>query len=129
MANPLRTVRSTESPMDFEFTSRPTTHMKPVWAEGDDDPRTPRKSMSYIQTAMMGHLLTACRDCNRHEPTSISFPQPDPTYAYLRAKSECSIHLQYTTTSFRACASMGSSSQFFPDKGISSTRTERHRYV
>lgn len=36
--------RSTEAPMDFEFTSRSTANMKPVWATGaHDDPQTPRK--------------------------------------------------------------------------------------
>ncbi|KAK7064768.1 nuclear membrane protein [Favolaschia claudopus] len=41
----LRSHRSTEAPMDFEFTSRPST--KPVWAASrsseDDDPTTPKK--------------------------------------------------------------------------------------
>ncbi|CAL1697024.1 unnamed protein product [Somion occarium] len=36
-------LRSTESPMDFEFTSRPTSNVKPVWAESSGDPSTPRK--------------------------------------------------------------------------------------
>ena len=38
--------RSTESPMDFEYTSRPRT--KPAWATApaDDGPHTPRKRTS-----------------------------------------------------------------------------------
>ncbi|KAI0935666.1 hypothetical protein AcV5_004021 [Taiwanofungus camphoratus] len=41
LARTLRTARSTETPMDFEFTSRPS--VKPVWAAGGHDPSTPRK--------------------------------------------------------------------------------------
>ncbi|KAJ6497996.1 Di-sulfide bridge nucleocytoplasmic transport domain-containing protein [Mycena vitilis] len=40
----LRSHRSTDAPMDFEYTSRPNT--KPVWASSrslDDDPTTPKK--------------------------------------------------------------------------------------
>ncbi|KAJ7789466.1 Di-sulfide bridge nucleocytoplasmic transport domain-containing protein [Mycena olivaceomarginata] len=40
----LRSQRSTDAPMDFEYTSRPNT--KPVWAvsqSADDDPTTPKK--------------------------------------------------------------------------------------
>ncbi|KAJ7451144.1 Di-sulfide bridge nucleocytoplasmic transport domain-containing protein [Mycena latifolia] len=43
-ASRLRSQRSTDAPMDFEYTSRPTT--KPVWASSDslqDDPTTPKK--------------------------------------------------------------------------------------
>ncbi|KZP15210.1 hypothetical protein FIBSPDRAFT_726197 [Athelia psychrophila] len=29
--------------MDFQFTSRPSTNMKPVWATSSDDPKTPKK--------------------------------------------------------------------------------------
>ncbi|CAK5264995.1 unnamed protein product [Mycena citricolor] len=38
-----RSIRSTEAPMDFEFTSRPQT--TPAWASssGEDDPSTPKK--------------------------------------------------------------------------------------
>ncbi|TCD63094.1 hypothetical protein EIP91_005998 [Steccherinum ochraceum] len=38
-----RVNRSTESPMDFEFTDRPTTHRAPAWSETNGDPSTPRK--------------------------------------------------------------------------------------
>ncbi|EMD41370.1 hypothetical protein CERSUDRAFT_89935 [Gelatoporia subvermispora B] len=38
-----RAFRSTETPMDFEFTHRPSSSMKPVWASGTEDPSTPRK--------------------------------------------------------------------------------------
>ncbi|KAI0757578.1 Di-sulfide bridge nucleocytoplasmic transport domain-containing protein [Daedaleopsis nitida] len=41
MTNRLRMERSTETPMDFEFTNRSRT--KPVWATGEEDPHTPRK--------------------------------------------------------------------------------------
>ncbi|KAJ7630407.1 Di-sulfide bridge nucleocytoplasmic transport domain-containing protein [Roridomyces roridus] len=37
----LRSQRSTEAPMDFEYTSRPST--KPIWASETDDPATPKK--------------------------------------------------------------------------------------
>ncbi|KZT68780.1 hypothetical protein DAEQUDRAFT_670702 [Daedalea quercina L-15889] len=44
MASRFRTTaRSTETPMDFEFTSRPSSLARPVWASGDEDPSTPRK--------------------------------------------------------------------------------------
>ncbi|KAH7907528.1 Di-sulfide bridge nucleocytoplasmic transport domain-containing protein [Hygrophoropsis aurantiaca] len=39
----LHSHRSSEAPMDFEFTSRPSSHTKSVWATADDDPNTPRK--------------------------------------------------------------------------------------
>ncbi|KAJ7785666.1 Di-sulfide bridge nucleocytoplasmic transport domain-containing protein [Mycena metata] len=45
MSSRLRSHRSTDAPMDFEYTSRPNT--KPVWAAStsteDDDPTTPKK--------------------------------------------------------------------------------------
>ncbi|PCH33102.1 hypothetical protein WOLCODRAFT_134900 [Wolfiporia cocos MD-104 SS10] len=37
------TVRSTETPMDFEFTSRPSSLSKPVWATNGEDTNTSRK--------------------------------------------------------------------------------------
>lgn len=39
-------MRSTEAPMDFQFTSRPSSNAKPVWATSSEDPSTPKKSMS-----------------------------------------------------------------------------------
>ncbi|KDQ54960.1 hypothetical protein JAAARDRAFT_160313 [Jaapia argillacea MUCL 33604] len=39
----LRSHRSTEAPMDFQFTSRPSSNMKPVWAESQDEQSSPRK--------------------------------------------------------------------------------------
>ncbi|KAJ6573926.1 Di-sulfide bridge nucleocytoplasmic transport domain-containing protein [Mycena vulgaris] len=44
MASRLRSHRSTDAPMDFEYTSRPNT--KPIWASSgssQDDPTTPKK--------------------------------------------------------------------------------------
>ncbi|KIJ21347.1 hypothetical protein PAXINDRAFT_104352 [Paxillus involutus ATCC 200175] len=35
--------RSREAPMDFQFTSRPSSGTKPAWATPNDDPNTPRK--------------------------------------------------------------------------------------
>ena len=43
MPTRLRTNRSTETPMDFEFTSRPSSNTKPAWATAGEDPHTPRK--------------------------------------------------------------------------------------
>lgn len=43
MASRLRAGRSTETPMDFEFTSRPSSFAKPVWAASGENPSTPRK--------------------------------------------------------------------------------------
>ncbi|KIK70331.1 hypothetical protein GYMLUDRAFT_32334 [Collybiopsis luxurians FD-317 M1] len=38
--------RSTEAPMDFQFTSRPNT--TPAWKVDDENPSTPRKSLRGI---------------------------------------------------------------------------------
>ena len=35
--------RSTEAPMDFQFTSRPSSGTTPVWAASPDESNTPRK--------------------------------------------------------------------------------------
>ncbi|KAJ7293914.1 Di-sulfide bridge nucleocytoplasmic transport domain-containing protein [Mycena rebaudengoi] len=48
MSRPLRSHRSTEAPMDFEYTSRPSSGSKPVWASSgssqeQEDPSTPKK--------------------------------------------------------------------------------------
>ncbi|OCH88338.1 hypothetical protein OBBRIDRAFT_758305 [Obba rivulosa] len=43
MTAAMRGFRSTETPMDFEFTNRPSSSIKPVWASGMEDPSTPRK--------------------------------------------------------------------------------------
>ncbi|KAG1889207.1 Di-sulfide bridge nucleocytoplasmic transport domain-containing protein [Suillus subluteus] len=54
------TQRSTEAPMDFQFTSRPSSNTKPVWA--NNDLNTPRK-----------------RPFDDLQPTSPAFPQPPQT--------------------------------------------------
>ncbi|TFY53504.1 hypothetical protein EVG20_g10082 [Dentipellis fragilis] len=41
MPRPLRSERSTEAPMDFQFTSRPSTTFRPAWAA--DEPGSPLK--------------------------------------------------------------------------------------
>ncbi|KZT24672.1 hypothetical protein NEOLEDRAFT_1163117 [Neolentinus lepideus HHB14362 ss-1] len=38
-----RSQRSTEAPMDFQFTSRPSSNMKPVWARSEEEGGSPRK--------------------------------------------------------------------------------------
>ncbi|TFK47950.1 hypothetical protein OE88DRAFT_1738079 [Heliocybe sulcata] len=43
MSRILRSQRSTEAPMDFQFTSRPSSNMKPVWARPEEDSGSPRK--------------------------------------------------------------------------------------
>lgn len=43
MTHRLRPDRSTETPMDFEFTSRPSSNTKPVWATSGLEPHTPKK--------------------------------------------------------------------------------------
>lgn len=35
--------------MDFEFTSRPSTNSKPVWAADGNEPQTPRKRELHPQ--------------------------------------------------------------------------------
>ncbi|GBE78697.1 Nucleus export protein [Sparassis crispa] len=51
--------------MDFEFTSRPSSNVRPVWATGGDDPSTPRKR--------------SLQDTNSPTP---SFPAPSHTPAF-----------------------------------------------
>ncbi|KII86452.1 hypothetical protein PLICRDRAFT_44048 [Plicaturopsis crispa FD-325 SS-3] len=43
MATRLRAGRSTEAPMDLDWTSRPSSNVKPAWAQSENDPSTPRK--------------------------------------------------------------------------------------
>jgi hypothetical protein len=45
MASRLQTQRSKDAPMDFQFTSRPSSHIKPVWAISSESQNTPRKSV------------------------------------------------------------------------------------
>ncbi|EED84750.1 predicted protein [Postia placenta Mad-698-R] len=61
-----------ETPMDFEFTSRPSSFSKPVWASGGEDPSTPRKR--------------PLADANTPAP---AFPAPPhtPTYSSFGAHS------------------------------------------
>ncbi|CDO74815.1 hypothetical protein BN946_scf185001.g63 [Trametes cinnabarina] len=47
MAFRFRADRSTETPMDFEFTSRPSSNMKPVWAAPTQDPSTTPKKRPF----------------------------------------------------------------------------------
>ncbi|KAK7688147.1 hypothetical protein QCA50_008517 [Cerrena zonata] len=61
-------LRSTESPMDFEFTSRPSSNAKPVWAERNGEPSTPRK-----------------RGADALHPPTSPFPGPHtPTFGRLQ---------------------------------------------
>ncbi|OAX42559.1 hypothetical protein K503DRAFT_733341 [Rhizopogon vinicolor AM-OR11-026] len=57
----LHTHRSTEAPMDFDFTSRPSSNTKPVWAS-NSDLNTPRK-----------------RPFDDLQPASPAFPHPPQT--------------------------------------------------
>ncbi|KAG1753618.1 Di-sulfide bridge nucleocytoplasmic transport domain-containing protein [Suillus paluster] len=57
----LHAQRSTEAPMDFQFTSRPSSNTKPVWAS-DDGINPPKK-----------------RPFDHLQPTSPAFPHPPQT--------------------------------------------------
>ncbi|KAG1874088.1 Di-sulfide bridge nucleocytoplasmic transport domain-containing protein [Suillus tomentosus] len=60
MSTHTHTQRSTEAPMDFQFTSRPSTNTKPVWANNGSN--APRK-----------------RPFDDLQPTSPAIPQPPQT--------------------------------------------------
>ncbi|OBZ79282.1 Nucleus export protein BRL1 [Grifola frondosa] len=62
--------RSTETPMDFEFTSRPSNQVKPVWATPPPDPSTPRK-----RTLTDANPSTPDFPAPPHTPTMPSFGQ------------------------------------------------------
>lgn len=75
-------LRSTEAPMDFEFTSRPSTNMKSAWVEA---PSTPRKRMcelslngmnQFCVTHLHGRLEGPHDDLN---PPTPAFPARPPT--------------------------------------------------
>jgi hypothetical protein len=72
MAQSPRSERSTEAPMDFQFTSRPTVGIVPVWK----DPATPlKREWSHASSV------------TRTEPTEIlpSNPLPGHTHAHMQA--------------------------------------------
>jgi len=55
--------RSTEAPMDFQFTSRASSGMKPVWAASPEDPSTPRKrTFQLLVWCLDLHLATGPLD-------------------------------------------------------------------
>ncbi|THU87759.1 hypothetical protein K435DRAFT_969766 [Dendrothele bispora CBS 962.96] len=51
-----RSRRSTEAPMDFQFTDRPSSHQNPIWrassVPAEDDPSTPRKRSHDVLSPM-----------------------------------------------------------------------------
>lgn len=79
MANRLRSERSKEAPMDFQFTSRPNSGIKPVWASGSQDPQTPQKRRLFCtigwQNKPQSHFVPSITGShNDLTPTTPSFP-------------------------------------------------------
>ncbi|KAL4065783.1 Di-sulfide bridge nucleocytoplasmic transport domain-containing protein [Scleroderma yunnanense] len=77
--------RSTEAPMDFQFTSRPSSGTKPVWAEAIEDPSTPRKRPFHDLTpstpGFPGSPFTPMFGENRNVPFIFqsTLPQTNPS--------------------------------------------------
>ncbi|KAG6333965.1 hypothetical protein ID866_5116 [Astraeus odoratus] len=72
--------RSKEVPMDFQFTSRPSSGMKPIWAPSGDDPSTPRKrpfkDLNEAAAAFPGSPCTPMFGENRNVPFIFQSPPP-----------------------------------------------------
>ena len=101
--------RGTESPMDFEYTSRPTSGMKPVWATPADgeDPTTPRKRTCLfvvIIFAVVDRYVTF-RPIGRHEPTRFTFSWA--AYTNIRENTERAIYAQHTAAAHPTTARLG----------------------
>ncbi len=76
MTHRLRADRSTETPMDFEFTSRPSSNTKPVWATSGQDPHTPKKR-ECLCISCLADANRSCELCNRLEALRFS-TNPSP---------------------------------------------------
>ncbi|KAF9229812.1 hypothetical protein BS17DRAFT_771955 [Gyrodon lividus] len=72
--------RSREAPMDFQFTSRPSSGTKPVWAAPNDDPDTPRKrpfnDLNPAPPAFPASPFTPMFGENRNVPFIFQSPPP-----------------------------------------------------
>src|SRR4051812_11843056 len=95
MATRWRGQRSTEAPMDFQFTSRPSSSTKPVWAQSpstEDDPSTPRKRTHLTTYALVHLTLEMPRNTPRSHDTIPRLLHPTAN-TYLRRKLRRPIHV------------------------------------
>jgi hypothetical protein len=70
--------------MDFQFTSRPSSNLKPVWAASSDDPTTPRKrphdTLNQHKPALSPHSPTF--GSNQNVPFIFQTPPPQTPYVH-----------------------------------------------
>ncbi|EGN94099.1 hypothetical protein SERLA73DRAFT_188681 [Serpula lacrymans var. lacrymans S7.3] len=82
----LQNQRSTEAPMDFQFTSRPSSTVRPVWATSDADPNTPRKrpfgDLNPSTPSFPAPPNTPIFGENRNVPFIFQTPAPQPPAAH-----------------------------------------------
>ncbi|KAG9310297.1 nuclear membrane protein [Chiua virens] len=78
--------RSKEVPMDFQFTSRPSSGTKPVWATSTDDPNTHRKrpfnDLSPAPPAFPASNFAPIFGENRNVPFIFQSPPPQTNPPY-----------------------------------------------
>ncbi|KAF8446432.1 Di-sulfide bridge nucleocytoplasmic transport domain-containing protein [Boletus edulis BED1] len=78
--------RSKEAPMDFQFTSRPSSGTKPVWATHADEPNTPRKRpFNDLNPASPAFPASPMFGENRNVPFIFQSPPPqtNPPYPWV----------------------------------------------
>ncbi|KAG8220218.1 putative nuclear membrane protein [Butyriboletus roseoflavus] len=81
--------RSKEAPMDFQFTSRPSSGTKPVWAASPDELNTPRKrpfnDLNPASPAFPASPFTPMFGENRNVPFIFQSPPPqtNPPYPWV----------------------------------------------
>src|SRR5262245_2995132 len=71
--------RSTEAPMDFQFTSRPSSNVKPVWAQSEADLITPRKRIFILCPCFHRYQCLRTRSHNDINPSPPAFPSTSHT--------------------------------------------------
>lgn len=80
--------RSTEAPMDFQFTSRASSGTKPIWAAPPEDPSTPRKrpldDLTSTTPGFPASPFTPMFGENRNVPFIFQSPRPqtNPTHPW-----------------------------------------------
>jgi len=81
-----RSQRSTEAPMDFQFTDRPSSHQSPIWrassVPAEDDPTTPRKSMHFKHPISLVQSFSSLP--GPHDTLSPMTPSTPPTFGSNR---------------------------------------------
>ncbi|KAF9242358.1 Di-sulfide bridge nucleocytoplasmic transport domain-containing protein [Melanogaster broomeanus] len=75
--------RSTEAPMDFQFTSRPSNNTKAIWATSNDDTSTPRKRpLNDLNLAAPTSPFPPMFGENRNVPFIFQSPPPQTNAPY-----------------------------------------------